>query len=77
MFGYIYVNQKDLSEESKKQYLAYYCGLCQVLKKSSGVKGQILLNYDMTFLIILLTDCMSCRIVRRCLSVRCTRGRRN
>lgn len=55
MFGYIYVNQKDLSEESKKQYLAYYCGLCQVLKKSSGVKGQILLNYDMTFLIILLT----------------------
>ena len=55
MFGYIYVNQKDWSEESKKQYLAYYCGLCQVLKKSSGVKGQILLNYDMTFLIILLT----------------------
>lgn len=55
MFGYIYVNQKDLSEESKKQYQAYYCGLCQVLKKSSGVKGQILLNYDMTFLIILLT----------------------
>lgn len=55
MFGYIYVNQKDLSEEGKKQYQAYYCGLCQVLKKSSGVKGQILLNYDMTFLIILLT----------------------
>lgn len=55
MFGYIYVNQKDLSEESRKQYQAYYCGLCQVLKKSSGVKGQILLNYDMTFLIILLT----------------------
>ncbi len=55
MFGYIYVNQKSLSDESKQQYQSYYCGLCQVLKKSSGVKGQILLNYDMTFLIILLT----------------------
>ena len=55
MFGYIYINQQDLSEESKAQYQSYYCGLCQVLRKSSGVKGQILLNYDMTFLIILLT----------------------
>ncbi len=55
MFGYICANQKSLSEESRKQYQAYYCGLCHVLKKSSGVKAQILLNYDMTFLIILLT----------------------
>ncbi|MCD8366201.1 MAG: DUF5685 family protein [Clostridiales bacterium] len=55
MFGYIYINQKSLSEENKRQYQAYYCGLCQVLKKSNGVKGQMLLNYDMTFLIILLT----------------------
>lgn len=55
MFGYIYINRSELSEESKKAYQAYYCGLCQVLRKSSGVKGQMLLNYDMTFLIILLT----------------------
>ncbi len=55
MFGYIFVNGKNLSEESKKQYEAYYCGLCQVLKHSSGIKAQMLLNYDMTFLIILLT----------------------
>ncbi len=55
MFGYIYVNQKSLSEENREQYKAYYCGLCQVLKESSGVKAQALLNYDMTFLIILLT----------------------
>ncbi len=55
MFGYVYVNQNSMTEESMAQYRAYYCGLCQVLKKSSGRKGQILLNYDMTFLIILLT----------------------
>ena len=55
MFGYIYVNRKELSEEDRKDYQCYYCGLCQVLKKSSGVKAQMLLNYDMTFLILLLS----------------------
>ncbi|MCC8082154.1 MAG: DUF5685 family protein [Lachnospiraceae bacterium] len=55
MFGYIYINQKSLSDENKKQYQAYYCGLCHVLRRNCGVRGQMLLNYDMTFLIILLT----------------------
>lgn len=55
MFGYIYINQKSLSDENKKQYQSYYCGLCHVLRKNCGVRGQMLLNYDMTFLIILLT----------------------
>ena len=55
MFGYIYVNRKELSEKDRKDYQSYYCGLCQALRKSSGVKGQVLLNYDMTFLIILLS----------------------
>ncbi|MCD8156386.1 MAG: DUF5685 family protein, partial [Clostridiales bacterium] len=55
MFGYIYVNRKSLSEENKQQYQSYYCGLCHVLKERSGRKGQLLLNYDMSFLVILLT----------------------
>lgn len=55
MFGYININQKDLSEESKKIYQAYYCGLCQKLKTNCGTKGQMLLSYDLTFLIVLLT----------------------
>ncbi len=55
MFGYVCVNQKSLSDENKQQYRAYYCGLCRVLKSNSGIKAQMLLNYDMTFLIILLT----------------------
>lgn len=55
MFGYININRKELTEESKKAYQAYYCGLCQKLKSSCGTKGQMLLNYDMTFLIVLLT----------------------
>ncbi len=55
MFGYIYVNRKSLSEENRREYQSYYCGLCHALKKGSGIKGQVLLNYDMTFLVILLT----------------------
>lgn len=55
MFGYINVNRKELSEKNLKSYQAYYCGLCRCLKLNCGMKGQILLNYDMTFLIILLT----------------------
>ena len=55
MFGYININRKELSDENKKIYQAYYCGLCRKLKETSGRKGQMLLNYDMTFLIVLLT----------------------
>lgn len=55
MFGYININQKELSDESKRAYQSYYCGLCRKLKSSCGTKGQMLLNYDMTFLIVLLT----------------------
>jgi hypothetical protein len=55
MFGYININPPELTEENKKAYQAYYCGLCRRLKSSCGAKGQMLLNYDMTFLIVLLT----------------------
>lgn len=39
----------------QKAYQAYYCGLCRQLKSNCGTKGQMLLAYDMTFLIVLLT----------------------
>lgn len=55
MFGYINVNGKELSEENKEIYQSYYCGLCRKLKEFCGAKGQALLNYDMTFLVVLLT----------------------
>lgn len=55
MFGYININRKELSPENFKIYQSYYCGLCHALKQNSGIKGQMFLNYDMTFLILLLT----------------------
>lgn len=55
MFGYININRKEMSEENLALYQSYYCGLCRILRKNSGIKGQMLLNYDMTFLIVLLS----------------------
>ena len=55
MFGYILVNKKELSLEDQKTYGDYYCGVCQALKERAGRKGQMLLQYDMTFLSLLLS----------------------
>ncbi len=55
MFGYINVNGHELSGENKGVYQAYYCGLCRRLRSNYGLTGQMLLNYDMTFLVVLLT----------------------
>ncbi|MGN0349442.1 MAG: DUF5685 family protein [Roseburia sp.] len=55
MFGYININRSEMTEENRKAYQAYYCGLCRRLKTNCGAKGQMLLNYDMTFLVVLLT----------------------
>ncbi len=55
MFGYIHANQQELTEENIVTYRAYYCGLCRCLKELCGKKGRLLLNYDMTFLVIMLS----------------------
>ncbi len=55
MFGYITVYDKELKIKDYELYRSYYCGLCHVLKKQYGRTGQMLLNYDMTFLLLLLT----------------------
>ena len=54
MFGYINADIKQLSEDDKKIYQQFYCGLCHQLGKEAGFKGQLLLNYDLCFLAILL-----------------------
>lgn len=54
MFGYINADVKQLSEEDKTKYRQFYCGLCHALGQRAGIKGQMLLNYDLCFLAILL-----------------------
>lgn len=73
MFGYINVNRKELSKEDEQVYQSYYCGLCRQLKDTSGMKAQVLLNYDMAFLILLLSGLYELSTRRSCSAVCCIR----
>ena len=56
MFGYVLVNKPELKIKEFDLYRSYYCGICHSLKKSYGFTGRMTLNYDMTFLAMLLSD---------------------
>lgn len=55
MFGYIMINKPELKIKDYEIYHSYYCGLCRKLREDYGIRGQMALTYDMTFLILLLT----------------------
>lgn len=55
MYGYVVVNQPEMKFKEYDIYRSYYCGLCSALKKDYGLKGQLCLSYDMTFLVMLLS----------------------
>ena len=54
MFGFIVANTEALTEEQKTRYKGAYCGLCRTLQKRHGDLSRMTLNYDMTFLVLLL-----------------------
>ena len=55
MFGYLIADRQQMSEEEKRRYNAYHCGLCRALRAGTGLKGSALLSYEMTFLYMLLS----------------------
>lgn len=61
MFGYVKINKPELKVREYEQYKSYYCGLCHTLKKEYGTVGQMTLNYDMTFLILVLSSLYECK----------------
>ena len=54
MFGYVMPNRGELKIKNWNLYQAFYCGVCRSLGKRYGQKARLLLNYDTTFLAILL-----------------------
>ncbi len=54
MFGIIVCNKEALTTEELARYRSVYCGLCQTLKRRYGQAERFALNYDMTFLALLL-----------------------
>ena len=56
MFGYITANMKDMDSSQIIRYRSWYCGLCRALKERHGSVSRLTLNYDMTFLVMLLSS---------------------
>ena len=56
MFGYVRINKMDLTFREFEYYNGYYCGLCKYLKENHGEISRLSLNYDITFLVLVLTS---------------------
>ena len=54
MFGYLAAYTGALTEEQAARYKACYCGLCRALKQRHGQLSRLTLNYDLTFIVLLL-----------------------
>ncbi|WP_312281709.1 DUF5685 family protein [Oscillibacter sp.] len=55
MFGYVRPPLDLLSHEEQERFRRAYCGLCHTLRRRCGLPARFILNYDFTFLAILLS----------------------
>lgn len=55
MFGYVLINKPDMTFKEYDVYHGFYCGLCHALEKQFGLSSCLTLNYEMTFLALLLS----------------------
>lgn len=56
MFGYVRPWLQNLSQEETERYRAVYCGICRSLGKRYGQMSRLTVNYDMTFLALVLSS---------------------
>ena len=56
MFGYVRPPLAALPQEETDRFRRIYCGLCHTLGERYGLASRFILNYDFTFLAILLSD---------------------
>ena len=55
MYGYVRPPAGILSEEELERFRRMYCGLCHTLGQRYGTAARFILNYDFTYLAILLS----------------------
>ena len=56
MFGYVLPSREKLTEEERAGFQSMYCGLCHTLRENYGFAASLILNYDLTYLAVLLSD---------------------
>lgn len=70
MFGYVRPVRDELKCRDLDLYRATYCGLCQTMRRRCGLMAPMVLNFDFTFLALLLapaegeqlSECERCHI---------------
>ena len=55
MFGYVLPPLELLPKEEQRRFRSMYCGLCRCLGQRCGQGARMILNYDFTYLAILLS----------------------
>ncbi len=76
MFGYVLPAKEKLSKEDLARFESLYCGLCHTMGREYGFFSRFFLNYDFTFLAMLLSepdepDCTCCRCAAHPVKKRC------
>lgn len=56
LFGYVFPYKEELKIKEYNVFKGYYCGLCKVLGKEFNQLVRLGLNYDLTFLALLLSS---------------------
>ena len=56
MFGYVVADRSSITQEALTRYQSCYCGLCRCIGQTYGSLQRAALNYDMTFLVLLLSS---------------------
>lgn len=56
MFGYVRPLKGEMKVREFEQFKACYCALCHTLKRRYGTAARFILNYDFTFLAMLLSE---------------------
>ncbi len=59
MFGYVKTDYPNLYVKDTILYKSMYCGLCKGIKEVAGHRARLTLNYDLTFLSVLLHNVMN------------------
>ena len=55
MFGYVRLNEPELKIKDFRAFRSVYCGVCRGLRRH-GLGSWLALNYDMTFIALVLTS---------------------
>lgn len=66
MFGYVRPVREELKCKDFDLYRATYCGLCRTMRKRCGLFAPIVLNFDFTFLALLLAPEEGEQLKRNC-----------